>query len=80
MNIYEVWVEGYIATGERDKAQQLKNLNRDDNKWEANDFKSACLLAIETLKWDLNYYNKDNNSYWACKFYDNEKDARKNYG
>jgi len=77
---YNVWVEGYSATGQSAPAQQLINPNSDSGMWEADSFKEACKKALIGLKWDYLYYNEASNSYWACRFYDNEKDARIDFG
>jgi hypothetical protein len=87
---YEVWMQGYAATGQSAKAQFI-------GKVEARSFKQAChiLMCQDYLKnhtsenlrapnqwidpdrWD---YDPDSCSYWGCKLFDNETDARKTYG
>lgn len=80
MKEFEVWSEGYSATGEHGNAQQLYNSQHPKGKWPAKSFKDACLLAMQTLKWDMKFYNAKQNTYWACKFYDNAKAARASFG
>lgn len=70
---FEVWLEGYAATGERGTAQYL-------GKQKATSFKEACIQALIDKDWDLSIYDENTNSYWACKFYDNEEEARKSFG
>lgn len=73
MKTYEVWMEGYATNGEYDEAQYL-------GKHSAESFKEACENAVEELGWGMNYYNNQNNTFWGCKFFDNEIDARKSFG
>lgn len=76
MRKFEVWTEGYSATGESGTAIF-------HGKFEAETFKNAVYKYIETLDEKDKSYFKDNEyglRYWGCKFFDNEKDARKNYG
>lgn len=79
--LYEVWSEGYAATGEHGSAFQLTLSTEISTKWKGDTFQKACINALKTLEWDMKgYYSYDNNSYWACRFFDNEKDARKSFG
>lgn len=66
---YQVWVEGFQATGDYAHAHFLGEV-------EANTFKEACM---KLLKDDV-YFNVEVLTVWGCKLYDNEKDARKNFG
>ena len=80
-NEYEVWIEGFAATGQSQKAFQLNLTHDTSTKWKGNSFREACINAMTSLEWDMaHYYNYENNSYWACRFFDNEKDARKSFG
>ena len=79
MGRYQVWSEGYAATGEGGTAQRL-TIKNEDTLWEGETFQEACENALRTLKWDMSYYNKERNTYWACGFFDNEADARKSFG
>ena len=72
---FEVWIEGYAATGEYEKAQFL-------GKYKSKSFKGACMLAMIEKKFTnlkTNYEEKIN-AYWRRKFFDNENDARKSNG
>ncbi len=80
MNKYEVWIEGYSATGENAPAQKLVNPNNDNGTWQSETFQEACKKALIELKWDMSYYNEKANSYWACRFFDNEIESRKDFG
>lgn len=43
MKEYEVWMEGYAATGESEKAFQLVNPERSNKKWKGISFEQACI-------------------------------------
>jgi hypothetical protein len=79
-NLYEVWTEGYAATGEHGTAFQLTLSTELRTKWRGDTFEEACRNAMKSLEWDMSYYDPGRNTYWACRFYDNEKDARKSFG
>lgn len=69
---YEIWMEGYSATGESSEAKLIGTMYADS-------FQEAC------DQWAIsygpaNYYDSKRLSYWACRLFDNEKDARKGYG
>lgn len=72
---FEVWVEGYIATGERGTAQFL-------GKFPGETFRDAVIAYKDS---ELDEYTKglvDINklSIWGCRLYDNEQDAKRNFG
>lgn len=79
MKKYQVWLEGFSATGNNETAKKLTRKN-EETTWEADTFQEACEKALRTLKWEMKYYNNDRNTYWSCRFFDNETDARKNFG
>jgi len=73
MKEFEVWMEGYVTTGERGKHRLV-------GKYEADSFPEACKKAA----WDLakgdiptyyRYFDEKKNSWWACRFFDNEADS-----
>lgn len=69
---YEVWVEGYAATGERGSAWRL-------GKYKADGFRNAVIAAV--LEHGLeSEFDLERMTYWGCRFFDNEADARKAYG
>lgn len=69
MKTFNVWVEGYSATGGGSQAW-LKGLAQADN------FEEACCIIFN----DDPYFNKDKLSVWGCRLFDNESDARKSFG
>lgn len=66
---YEIWSEGYRATGQSGTANFM-------GKAAGDNFKKAC---ASFFKGDA-YYSVHNNTYWACKLYDNKIDASRSFG
>lgn len=78
MKEYEIWIEGFNATGESATAKKL-------GEFEGESFIDACNRNKEKLGLDLN----DDDTMrlfdgrpciWACRLFDNETDARKSFG
>ena len=72
---FEVWTEGYAATGQSSDAMF-------HGKFKGETFKDAVIAFKNTLtdEYSIRCVDVDRMSFWACKFYDNEKDARKSFG
>ena len=69
---YEVWVEGYICTGQSSTAQYL-------GKYKAMNFIQACKEAC--VEQGLPFEIRDGKPLsWGCEMFDNEVDARKAFG
>lgn len=66
---YDVWMEGFVCTGESSKAHFVGSVK-------AETFKKACdkLFNNDIL------YDPINLTHWGCRLYDNEADARKSFG
>lgn len=79
MKEYEVWIEGYVATGESEKAYCYGTVK-------ANSFEEACIKLIgDQLAKDENEpdgYGRHGGklNVWARRCFDNEADARKSFG
>jgi len=81
-NKYEVWMEGYSATGEHEGARKL-------GTFKGINFKQACVKALNEVGYQMLYtgpqglgscyYDSEKNSYWGRRFFDNEEDARKSF-
>ena len=69
---FEIWSEGYACTGQSDGAML-------HGKIKANSFKEACIKFFTSGE-DKEYFDPDQMTYWGCKLFDNEKDARKSFG
>lgn len=75
MKEFEIWMEGYAATGESSDAQFI-------GKIMAETFNEACekLRPGELDKNEDGTYRYKTPSIWARHLYDNETDARKAFG
>lgn len=70
---FDVWIEGYRATGQSANATFC-------SKYKASNFNNACIAFLIENGSSLEYYDKTSNSYWGCRFFDNETDAKKSFG
>lgn len=72
---FDVWCEGYRATGEHGTASFL-------GRFPGATFRDAVITAMHQQEWEQRdgLFNEERLSYWGCKFYDNETDARRRYG
>jgi len=73
MRKYEIWSEGFSATGEYGPAQLMGSS-------EGNSFEDACRRLAEKESGFDEYYNPERNTYWGCRLFDNEADARRSFG
>ena len=87
MKIYEIWTEGYIATGENQKAFKLgegKGNTFDEAVGDYMDNNIDHNIELnERNKYISEKYYKNRNSnwnIWGCNLYDNEIDARESFG
>ena len=69
---YEIWYEGYNATGNRSGTSYL-------DKTKGTSFKNACQNFFVERS-DLNYFDNHTLTYWGCRLYDNEIEARRSFG
>ena len=69
MKEYEVWCEGYLATGESGTASLI-------GKVKAKSFYEACVELCSKNE----YFNKERLTIWGCNLYPTEKEARKHFG
>ena len=74
MCYYDIWIEGYAATGERGSAQRVTIA-------QGESFKEACVNAYQRGKFHgYGSFDAKNLSLWACRLFDNEADARRSFG
>lgn len=71
--MYEIWCEGYANHESENGPAHLCG------KIEANSFKEACDKYF-SRPGDKGLYDGHSLSYWACRLFDNEVDARKSHG
>lgn len=70
---YDIWSEGFRTNGEASGAFFIGTSL-------GSNFKEACdNLAIKDANFKR-YYNNSDLTYWGCKLFDNEADARVNFG
>jgi len=70
MQQYEIWSEGFISTGQVSNATWCGTVT-------AESFQAAC---DEKFKDHKNFYKKEKLTYWGCRLFDNEADARRSFG
>lgn len=70
---YQVWLEGFAATGQQQGAQFIGEV-------ESESFNQAIEILLKQKEWDMSYLNLHNRTYYGCRFFDNETDARKAFG
>lgn len=80
MSEWDIWAEGYRATGEHGTATKLNT-----EPIEAGSFDEAVRAHVRNLadKKDRAYYRLDEDgqwSMWACRLYPDETTARKAFG
>jgi hypothetical protein len=73
MPLYEVWAEGYAATGEHGTASYVGSV-------EASSFEEACRLLHDPAGYGALGEVGGRPAYWGCRLFDNEADARKSFG
>ena len=87
MKIFEIWMEGYSATGERGVAQMIGKGEGETFDDAVKDYMSKNPKhGIEenkrtSYRTQEYYDNRDSNwNIWACNLYDNHADAAKAFG
>ena len=78
MKKFNLWTEGYLATG-------MEGIPAKATFWgefQANSFKEAIQMWKDTLTdpYSISCVDVENKTFWGCRFYDNESDARKAFG
>jgi len=66
---FEIWSEGFIATGEQATATYHGTIM-------ANSFKEACRYMF----YKRTDFDSKRLTLWGCRLYDNEMNARRTYG
>ena len=70
---WQVWVEGFVVTGESGKAQLM-------GETEAKTFGEACRIVFSKTREHAMYFDPVRLTYWGCRLFDNETDARRSFG
>ena len=75
-NEYDIWKEGYSVTGNKATARCLARGIK------AASFKDACIKLDKEINADNAYghFNSKSLSFWACRLFETEEEARKTFG
>ena len=69
---FQLWQEGFRMKGAENEATYL-------GEFEGNNFDDACLNWAKQSSSMAHYKNRPPR-FWGCRIFDNEADARKNFG
>ncbi len=70
---FEIWSEGYAATGDSGSAH-FHGTAIGEN------FKDACISFSNSNSEFKEYFDPSRMTYWGCELFDNEIEARKSFG
>ena len=73
MPSFKIWSEGYSATGNSAGAHF-------HGEAKGEDFEKACRNFASKEPEFAKYFDKSGMTYWGCRLFDNESDARQSYG
>lgn len=74
MEEFEIWSEGFAVTGQSGEAMLM-------GRAKGESFEDACADHFDPNDPnDSKYYDPKRNTYWGCRLFDNEADARKSFG
>ena len=75
MKRFQIWTEGYSATGESSGAHF-------HGEFEGESFHDAVTAYRDSLANEpsRNCIDLERLTFWGCRFFDNEDDARKSFG
>jgi hypothetical protein len=74
--VFEIWSEGFRATGDIGTAHK-------HGEQEGEDFADACRKQFADdppNDWGRSDFDPDRLTYWGCRLFDNEADARERFG
>ena len=75
MTTWDIWVEGYAATGQTGSHQMMAK------GVEADTFKEAVIKFSKTEEAEgYGHFNEERPTFWGCRVFDNHKDASKSFG
>lgn len=73
---FDIWMEGFSVTGGRGAAAYMDTV-------EASDFPSACQQLADRFEAegrDFGDYDPEDLSFWGCRLFPSEAEARKTFG
>lgn len=68
MKTYDIYIEGFVMNGQSGHAGYIGSAK-------GNTFKEACAEFFKNSQ----YYNKENNTEWACGLYETLEEAQKSF-
>lgn len=71
--VYNIWMEGYRCNGDEGRASFV-------GVAEGKNFKEACKNYVKHDKEFGKLFNDEKLTYWGCKLFDNESQARYSFG
>jgi len=80
MKEFEIWQEGYAATGEHGTAFLMGRIKAESFEQACRTFKNGKGIKISLDLKEDGSFQYSYPSVWACRLYDNETDARKHFG
>lgn len=76
MNNYEIWTEGYVATGDLETASYPSFIGF----YKGETFEEAVKNMVKSWPESDKYFDPVRLTWWGCRFFSNEKDARESFG
>jgi hypothetical protein len=73
MKTWQIWSEGYSVTGQAAEAHMHGAV-------EAETFEDACRAIAKRDGEFAQYFDLQKMTFWGCRLFDNEADARKSFG
>ncbi len=73
MKLHEVWSEGFAATGQSGTATCY-------GRFPGETFRDAVIAWRTTLGNDAEFVELERLSFWCCRLFDNEAQARESFG
>lgn len=73
MAVYEIWSEGYVATGESGGATMHGTISGDS-------FPDACSRYAKANPEFAKYFDAERLTYWGCRLFDSQDEAVKSFG
>lgn len=72
MKLFDIWMEGFHINEGRTPGMYC-------GQYSGNTFQEAC-AKWNDLCGEPGYYDASRNTYYGCRFFDNEADARRSFG
>lgn len=71
--LYEIWVEGFSTTGQWGYAYKM-------GEEHGKTFEEACAKFMDYRPKQAEFYNREKNTDWGRKLFDNKLDAMRKFG